>query len=245
MKRNIFTLIVVGIISFFMSDVNAQLVVYNGESVKPDWWPVGSVSEVGNHWSNPFQTGANTTASAATIWRNGGDDSWTGGGLNGLNIDVSYRRFTVMVYKEVEGNVQLELQDAGEAHKEWLNVWYGQPTGVWKQLEFVVPVGSQLGNVTTILVAPHNMNEKSNASFVGHRMYWDEVVAYSTPTSLELVLEPSSDVAFTNVYSITGVLVKEVSGDSGLDIASLPKGMYIIEQTFTNGAKTTKKLANY
>ena len=113
MKRNIFILIVVGLLPLFISDMNAQLVVYNGETVKPDWWPVGSVSEVGNHWSNPYQSDPNTTASAATIWR------------NGLNIDASYRRFTVMVYKEVEGNVQLELQDAGEAHKEWLNVWYG------------------------------------------------------------------------------------------------------------------------
>ena len=150
-----------------------------------------------------------------------------------------------MVYKEVEGNVQLELQDAGAVHKEWLNVWYGQPTGVWKQLEFVVPEGSLLGNVTTLLVAPHNMDEKSNVSFVGHRMYWDEVVAYSTPTSLELVLDPSSEVAYTNVYSITGVLVKEVGGDSGLNITSLPKGMYIIEQTLKSGVKISKKLANY
>lgn len=54
MKRNIFILIVVGLLPLFISDINAQLVVYNGESVKPDWWPVGSVSEVGNHWSNPF-----------------------------------------------------------------------------------------------------------------------------------------------------------------------------------------------
>ena len=109
----------------------------------------------------------------------------------------------------------------------------------------MVPVGSQLGNVTTILVAPHNMNEKSNASFVGHRMYWDEVVAYTPSTSLELIFEPSSDVAYTNVYSITGVLVKEVGGDSGLNITSLPKGMYIIEQTLKSGVKISKKLANY
>ena len=245
MIRNLLVLIAIGFLPFFISDVKGQLTVYNGESVKPNWWPAGSVSEVGNHWGNPSQLGVNSTVSVATIWRNGGDESWTGGGLGGLNIDASYRRFTVMVYKVVEGNVQLELQDAGAVHKEWLNVWFGQPTGVWKQLEFVVPVGSQLGNVTTVLVAPHNMDEKSNAGFVGHRMYWDEVVAYSTPSSLELIFEPSSDVAYTNVYSITGVLVKKVSGDSGLNITSLPKGLYIIEQTFTIGIKISKKLANY
>ncbi len=245
MIRNLLVLIAIGFLPFFISDVKGQLTVYNGESVKPNWWPAGSVSEVGNHWGNPSQLGVNSTVSVATIWRNGGDESWTGGGLGGLNIDASYRRFTLMVYKEVEGDVQLELQDAGSVHKEWLKVWYGQPTGVWKQLEFVVPEGSQLGSVTTLLVAPHNMNERSNGCFIGHRMYWDEVIAYSTPSSLVQIVSPNSEVVSTAVFSISGVLVKEVNGDVGLNITSLPKGLYVIEQTFVTGIKTSKKLANY
>lgn len=63
MKHDILVLILIGLLPFFMSEIKGQLPANNGESVKPDWWLVGSVPEVGSHWSNPFQTGTNTTAS--------------------------------------------------------------------------------------------------------------------------------------------------------------------------------------
>jgi hypothetical protein len=154
------------------------LVIYNGEDVVPQWWTVGSAGDISSNFANPKPDVLNATPFCASIWRNPGDDDWTGGGLGGLNIDPAvYNHFTLLVWKEYEGDVQLEIQGDG-AGNQWLKVWYsGDALGEWQKLEFTLPEGHGLTKIHTILVAPQITGTKDDPNFSGQRMYWDELIA--------------------------------------------------------------------
>ncbi|GHS96803.1 hypothetical protein FACS189421_02510 [Bacteroidia bacterium] len=159
-------------------DVIYPLTIYNGENITPEWWTVGSAGDISSNFGNPKPNALNQTPYCASIWRNPGDDDWTGGGLGGLNIDPTvYNRFTLLVWKEYAGDVQLEIQGEG-AGNQWLKVWYaGDALGEWQKLEFFLPEGHGLTKIHTILVAPQITGTKDDPNFFGQRMYWDELIA--------------------------------------------------------------------
>lgn len=159
-------------------EVIPDLVIYNGEDVVPSWWTVGSAGDIASKLENPQVDGINATSYCASIWRNPQDDPWTGGGLGGLDIDPSkYVRFSLMVLKEVAGDVQMEIQGEG-AGNQYLKVNYtAENVGKWQQLEFTLPEGHGLTKITTILVAPQIDDTKNDPDFFGHRMYWDQLIA--------------------------------------------------------------------
>ncbi|KAA6300697.1 MAG: hypothetical protein EZS26_003161 [Candidatus Ordinivivax streblomastigis] len=154
------------------------LVIYNGEDIVPQWWTVGSAGDISSNFANPKSNALNSTPYCASIWRNPGDDDWTGGGLGGLNIDPTvYDHFTLLVWKEYAGDVQLEIQGDG-ADNQRLKVRYlGDALGEWQKLEFSLPEGHGLTKIHAILVAPQITGTKDDPNFLGHRMYWDQLIA--------------------------------------------------------------------
>lgn len=165
--------------------LNAQTqIIFDGETIHEGWWPTGSTQFV-DVWNNPSPDEVNSTEKALTIWMNNGADIWTGGGIGGLNIDVNtYNSISIMVYKQVVGKVQLELQDGTQ--KVYLQKEYTTP-GKWQKLVYDIPIG--LGNITTLLVAPHleNTNETPLPEDESRRMWWDEVVAFHNPDAVSAV----------------------------------------------------------
>jgi len=178
MKRT-FLLVVLNLVFLTMF---AQQVISNGEDIGIGWWPAGSAGSV-DISDNPLKDGTNSTDKAMTVWINNADYLWTGGGMGGLNIDVnSYNCISLMVYKLIPGKVQLEIHD--DIHPNvYLQQDYTTP-GHWQKLVFEIPEG--LGNIKTILVAPHFENSVLNPIPDGeaHRMWWDEIVAYYDPNTI-------------------------------------------------------------
>ncbi len=158
-----------------------DLVLYNGEDVSPTWESIAS--SVNNGTSNPVTDGINSTASCVSLLRTntGTDDGgkpWTSGVLwnsNQVNIDPAvYGSITVMVLKNVAGDVQLEVQEAGELNKDWLHADYSADhLGEWQELTFVIPE-SRTAVINNILVMPHT----PETGFDSQIMYWDQVIAH-------------------------------------------------------------------
>ena len=157
------------------------LVIFNGEDVKPEWANIASTVE--SPFANPLTDGINTTPFCASIMRSGNDTDaggkpWSGGALWNsykVNIDPAvYDRISIMVLKEVAGDVQLEIQSDGEQNKDWLKVWYSEDNlGKWQKLTFKIPE-NRTAIINNILVAPHAHDA---GGFTTHRMYWDELIA--------------------------------------------------------------------
>jgi hypothetical protein len=160
------------------------MTIYNGEDVCPQWAGIAGVVE--SPFDNPKTNGINPSAFCASILRNGADTddggkAWSGGALWGsykVNIDPAvYDRFSLMVLKEVAGDVQLEIQSDGEQNKDWLKVWYGdEHLGEWVELVFTIPAG-RTAVINNILVAPHCHDAGQPVAFPTQRMYWDNLKA--------------------------------------------------------------------
>ncbi len=160
-------------------EVVLPLTIYNGQDVVPNWWTVGSAGDISSQFENPLENTVNPTQYCASIWRNGGDDPWTGGGLGGLNIDSGkYLRFQLLVLKDAAGEVQMEIQGDGAGNQYLRAMYSADQVGEWQLLEFVMPADHGLTRIHTLLVAPHIDDTKGDPSFIGHRMYWDELIAY-------------------------------------------------------------------
>lgn len=154
-------------------------VIYNGEDVTPGWWTVGSAGDISSSMPNPRPNAVNSTAACASIWRNGADDPWTGGGLGGLNVDPAvYGKFSIVLLKDCPGNVQMEIQGEG-AGNQYLQVYYtDEAVGEWQELVFELPENHNFTKIHTILVAPQIDDTKNDPNFTGHRMYWDQLTAH-------------------------------------------------------------------
>lgn len=161
-----------------------NLVIYNGETVKPTWASIAST--INNGYINPLTDGINTTLSCVAIMRkkaasDDGGRPWSGGALWNqykVNVDPAvYDRFEIMILKQTAGTVQLEIQGDGETNKDWLKVAYtAENAGKWQKLTFMIP-SSRKAVINNILVAPHVDDASSNPNFTDQMMYWDELVA--------------------------------------------------------------------
>jgi predicted esterase len=170
------------VLNFAVVALFSQQVISNGEDTGLGWWAVGSTGSV-DTWDTPAKDASNSTNKAFTVWINNDGVAWTGAGLGGLNIDVKlYNTISLMVYKQILGNVQLELKD-GINPNVYLHKPYTTP-GHWQKLEFTIP--ETLGNITTIGVSPHFENYSENPIPAGdaHRFWWDEVTAYYNPNAI-------------------------------------------------------------
>lgn len=190
--------LMMGILVLLSSSVYSQadtLVIYNGDDISPDWFTI-AVDEINNNASNPQLGEANPGQTVISIFRNADGEPWEGGGVGGLDIDIStYTKFTVMVFKSDTGNVQIELQrDAGNLY---LQDFYDTP-GAWKTMEYTVPDSIDTPEDTivhTLLVAPHS-HETAGTAFQGQNMYWDNVFAISSGVETSNELEENSPQRF-------------------------------------------------
>ncbi len=161
------------------------ITLYNGESVSPTWASIAST--INNGYANPKTNGINNTSTCVSIMRNkaasdDGGRAWSGGALwNNYKVNINpaeYNKFTLMVLKEVAGDVQLEIQSDGEQNKDWLKASYSADAlGQWQELTFEIPA-SRTAVINNILVAPHVIDVANDPNFTSHMMYWDELKAY-------------------------------------------------------------------
>ena len=161
-----------------------ELVIFNGEDVAPTWTDIAA--SVNSPYPNPQKDGINPTAFCASIMKSGEDTDnggkpWSGAALwNAYKVNINpavYGSFSLMVLKEVAGDVQLEIQSDGEANKDWLKVWYSEEDlGKWQKLVFQIPEG-RTAVINNILVAPHCHDAGKPVPFATQRMYWDELIA--------------------------------------------------------------------
>jgi hypothetical protein len=233
---------IIFIIACMVADMSfAQQVIYNGEDVNPGWWVAAPYDRgIDNDWDNPAKTAVNASDKCVSMWINNDEPDWVSGGLGGLDIDVSaYNRISVVVYKLVAGPVRLELQD-GVNPNVFISQDYTTP-GEWQKLVFEIPAA--LGNIVTLLVAPHFENHEENpiADGEAHRFFWDEVKAYyETETAISSVVV-SAEIISTKIYSVTGALITSFDKNK-TNLKNLPHGIYILQQTDAVGNKTSRKI---
>lgn len=225
---------------FFIAFIglNAQtMVVSNGEDTGLNWWKAGSTDVEIVDW-HPKE--GNPSAKAMTIWISTTSDQWSGGGLSGLNIDVSvYNTISVLVYKNVIGTVRLELQDGTTNY--FVSANYDTPS-VWQKLVFPIPTG--MGNITTLLIAPFIDYDLSTITGEQSRCFWDEVIAYNnTTTGVSNINDPNDRVIRTDIYTLAGQLIKTQIDSKTIDYASLSKNnLYLIKETTESGQIISKKV---
>jgi hypothetical protein len=213
-----------------------QVVVSNGEDTGLGWWQAGStgVEIVGWH---PKE--GNPSAKAMTIWISPNSDAWSGGGLSGLNINVStYNKISVLVFKNVAGTVRLELQDGGP--NKFVTANYTTP-GVWQKLEFAIPAG--MGNITTLLIAPFIDYNLSTIVGEQSRCFWDDVIAFNdTSTGISNPFSPT-EIIKTEIYTVSGKLLETLNGGQKIPYTLMLQGMYILKQTDAEGNITSSKIS--
>jgi hypothetical protein len=161
-----------------------EIVIFNGEDVAPVW--ANLAATVDSPFPNPQTNGINISPYCASIMKNGEDTDnggkpWSGGALWNnykVNIDPAlYGSFSLMVLKDVAGDVQIEIQSDGEQNKNYLKAWYDEEQlGKWQKLIFTIPEG-HTGIINNILVAPHAHDAGKPVPFPTQRMYWDELIS--------------------------------------------------------------------
>lgn len=212
-----------------------QVVISNGEDTGLGWWQAGSTGVELVDW-HPKE--GNPSAKAMTIWISPTSDAWSGGGLGGLNIDVStYNKISLLVYKNVTGTVRLELQDGTANYLVSAN--YTTP-GVWQKLEFSIP--SQMGNITTVLIAPFIDYNLSTIVGEQSRCFWDEVIALRDTTASVSNTFSSAEIVKTEIFTMTGTLLKTLNGRQKVLNSLLSQGMYILKQTDVEGNIACSKI---
>jgi hypothetical protein len=212
-----------------------QVVISNGEDTGLNWWQAGSTSVEIVDW-HPKE--GNPSAKAMTIWISTNSDAWSGGGLGGLNINVStYNKISVLVFKNVAGTVQLELQDGGS--NKFVLANYTTP-GAWQKLEFAIPAG--MGNITTLLIAPFINHDLSTIVGEQSRCFWDEVVAFNDASTGISNTFSSDMIVKTEIFTMTGTLLKTLNENQKVPYSLLFQGMYILKQTDAKGNVTSSKI---
>lgn len=215
--------------------LNAQtMVISNGEDIGINWWQAGSTGVEYVDW-HP-KTG-NPSAKAMTIWISPTSDAWSGGGLSGLNVDVKvYKTISVLVYKNVTGTVRLELQDGTKNYFVSANY---TTAGVWQKLNFTIP--AEMGNITTLLIAPFIDYNLSTIVGEQSRCFWDDIVASSQTTGLSNATI-TKEIVKTEIFTITGKLINTLSRNQEIPYSSMLKDIYIIKRTDVDGNIACSKI---
>lgn len=216
--------------------LNAQtMVISNGEDIGINWWQAGSTNVEYVDW-HPKE--GNPSAKAMTIWISTNSDAWSGGGLSGLNIDVNvYKTISVLVYKNVTGTVRLELQDGTKNY--FVSANYTTP-GAWQKLTYSIP--SEMGNITTLLIAPFIDYNLSTIVGEQSRCFWDDVVASGTTTGLSNATT-TKEIVKTEIFTMTGKLLETLNSGQKVPYSSMLKGMYILKQTDVEGNVACSKIS--
>lgn len=213
-----------------------QTVVSNGEDTGLGWWQAGSTNVEIVDW-HPKE--GNPSAKAMTIWISPTSDAWSGGGLGGLNINVSmYNKISVLVYKNVAGTVRLELQDGGP--NQFVSANYTTP-GTWQKLEFAIPAG--MSTITTLLIAPFIDYDLSSIVGEQSRCFWDNVIAFNETSTGVSTTFSSIEIVKTEIYTVSGKLLKTLTGIQKTPYSLLLQGMYILKQTDAEGNTTSSKVS--
>jgi len=214
----------------------SQQVISNGEDAGLGWWQAGSTGVEIVDW-HPKE--GNPSAKALTIWISPNSDQWSGGGLGGLNINVSvYNTISLLIYKNVTGTVRLELQDGTSNFFVTGNY---TTAGVWQKLNFTIPSG--MGNITTLLIAPFIDYNLSTIVGEQSRCFWDEVVAFNDTTTGVSSPFISAEIIKTEIFTMTGKLVETLNGSQRNPYSSMLKGMYILKQTDAEGNTACSKIS--
>ena len=226
------------VLNFAIATLFAQQVISNGEDTGLGWWQAGSTGVEIVDW-HPKE--GNPSEKAMTIWISPTSDVWSGGGLSGLNINVStYNKISVLVFKNVAGTVRLELQDGGP--NQFVSANYTTP-GTWQKLEFAIPDG--MGNITTLLIAPFIDYDLSTIVGEQSRCFWDDVIAFTDAnTGLSNPSEISNRIITkTEIYSVTGSLIMSLNGNQKIPYSNLSKGLYIVKTEDNTGSEICVKIA--
>ena len=216
--------------------LNAQtMVISNGEDIGINWWQAGSTNVEYVDW-HPKE--GNPSAKAMTIWISPTSDAWSGGGLGGLNIDVKvYKTISVLVYKNVTGTVRLELQDGTKNYFVSANY---TTASVWQKLDFAIP--AEMGNITTLLIAPFIDYNLSTIVGEQSRCFWDDVVASSQTTGLSNRMT-TKEIVKTEIFTITGTLLETLNNSQKVPYSTMSKGIYILKQTDIEGNTACSKIS--
>ncbi|MEI7503367.1 MAG: hypothetical protein WCJ61_08775 [Paludibacter sp.] len=216
--------------------LNAQtMVISNGEDTGINWWQAGSTGIEYVDW-HPKE--GNPSAKAMTIWISPTSDAWSGGGLGGLNIDVKvYKTISVLVYKNVTGTVRLELQDGTKNYLVSANY---TTASVWQKLNFAIP--AEMGNITTLLIAPFIDYNLSTIVGEQSRCFWDDVVASSQITGLSNATT-TKEIVKTEIFTMTGKLLETLNNSQKVPYSSMLKGIYILKQTDIEGNAACSKVS--
>ncbi|MDP4239479.1 MAG: hypothetical protein Q8904_08430 [Bacteroidota bacterium] len=229
--------ILLSLFSIAFLALNAQtMVISNGEDTGLNWWQSGSTVVELVDW-HPKE--GNPSAKAMTIWISTNSDQWSGGGLSGLNIDVSvYNTISLLIYKNVTGTVRLELQDGTKNYFVSANY---TTAGVWQKLNFTIP--AEMGNITTLLIAPFIDYDLSTIVGEQSRCFWDEVVAFSSQTTGLPNTMITKEIVKTEIFTMTGKLLETLNKSQKVPYSSMLKGMYILKQTDVEGNIACSKIS--
>ncbi|MDD3322369.1 MAG: hypothetical protein PHS59_13100 [Paludibacter sp.] len=208
MKKYFTLLLSLLLISFATT---AQTTIYDGETFSPDFWdlggtpPNGADCPAGEGWllnvsgkmdllteglSNPFSTGLNTTEKVVRSIRAVNGEGWAGASLDvtALNLNISLtNKFSILVYKEIDGNVTLKLDGAGSQE---VTVNYSTP-GQWQKLDFTFDAANFTGSPTSLLVFPHNQGGLTETIIT----YWDEVTMYDASDNPTVIYNGNDPVS--------------------------------------------------
>ncbi|MDR3651757.1 MAG: hypothetical protein P4L34_02150 [Paludibacter sp.] len=174
---------------------NSQsITLYDGESINPSFFSIGGNPPNGAScpanagWTlnvtgkmdilteglpNPFPTGLNTTEKVVRDVRAKDGAGWAGAALDITSLAINLNqinKFSVLVYKEVAGNVTMKIQGGIGSQQE--TAYYDTP-GQWKRMDFTFDP-TQSSSPTQLLVMPHDQTDLTETIVT----YWDEVTMY-------------------------------------------------------------------
>ncbi|MEI6554109.1 MAG: hypothetical protein WCL70_00815 [Paludibacter sp.] len=200
--KKYFTFIAGILLSVFLS--NAQTVIYDGETITPDFWdlgggfgatysegPNGADCHQGEGWklyvsgkmdimtegiANPLVSDVNPTEKVVRFVRAKNGEGWAGAGL-----DISSRNIKDNNINKFSILVKKSMEGNVTMKLEGNGVFAQQQTqlyntpGQWQRLTFTFDSPSFSNNPATLLVFPHDQGGLTETIVT----YWDEVTMYS------------------------------------------------------------------
>lgn len=198
--------------------------------------------------ANPDPSGLNTSATVAkfTALQTGqpfaGCETMHGAGIGSFTIDESNSIIRIMVWKSVISDVGIKLVREDDWSLGEIKI-PNTVTEEWEQIEF--DFSAHMGNnYDQIVVFPDFGERQSDNIIYFDNVYGEEGMPNSTSeveeARITLAPNPATNTISINsigtlsryeLYSITGQLLhfKENVDDTTINIASLPKGIYVLK----------------